>query len=138
LLTNWSDTPSGRRGDLSRRSQAKEWTMNAKTMHAAGARSAKRSSFPGADGLAGTITGGGAVAASPITDIGRGAQCVSRSGAVSGAAQGVAGGPAFPGGLASGGPDRWIALSDGSRITFASIADAGILRDDETPLLSGF
>jgi hypothetical protein len=80
--------------------------------------------FP--DGIGGTITGG------PMEPVGlpqilvRGACGASRGGAVSGAAQGVADSVGRTS-LA----ERGIALSDGSRICFASIADAGLLRDDD-------
>jgi hypothetical protein len=72
--------------------------------------------------IGGSITGG------PMEPIGlmeileRGARSASRSGAVSGAAQVVASSLGRTGGV-----DWDIALSDGSRISFASIADAGVL-----------
>jgi hypothetical protein len=83
-------------------------------------------------GIGVTITGG------PMEPIGlmeileRGARGASRSGAVSGAAQVVA--SSFGG---TGRVDCDIALSDGSRISFASIADAGVLRDDNEPMAWG-
>jgi hypothetical protein len=60
----------------------------------------------------------------------RGARGTSRSGAVSGAAQVVAD--------STSQLQRGIALSDGSRICFASIADAGLFRDDDVPMTRSF
>ena len=92
-----------------------------------------------------------AVSASPVpmTYPDREARQVSRAGAASGAAQGFAG--RMAGGMATGAPDgnahrptvrpaghgepeRWIALSDGSRISFGSIAGIGLLHDSQAPV----
>jgi hypothetical protein len=76
------------------------------------------------DGIGGTITGGPVVPIDLMEILNRSARCVTGSGAVSGAAQSAA----------SGGQDRrklGVALSDGSRITFASLADTGILREED-------
>jgi hypothetical protein len=62
----------------------------------------------------------------------RAAHGASRGGAVAGAAQGVAEGIGRTS-LA----ERGIALSDGSRICFASIADAGLFRDEDIPMVRG-
>jgi hypothetical protein len=81
------------------------------------------------DGIGGTITGG------PMEPIGlmqileRGTHGASHGGAVSGAAQVVAGGPGH-----ATRAERGIALSDGSRICFASIADMGLFRNDDMPV----
>src|ERR1700761_8772268 len=66
--------------------------------------------------MGGTGSGGRALHEVPGAAEGRDGVSVSRSGAVSGAAQGIAGGL----GLHIG-SSRRIALSDGSRITFASL-----------------
>ena len=77
------------------------------------------------DGIGGTITGGQMETIGRLEILERGARGASRGGAVSGAAQIVADSP---------GRARGIALSDGSRICFASIADPGLLRDDSVPM----
>lgn len=77
------------------------------------------------DGIGGTITGG-PMEPIDLLAILEGGRAVSRSGAVSGAAQVVVSNL-----REEGGRDRGIALSDGSRISFASIADAGLLSDDD-------
>ncbi len=83
------------------------------------------------DGIDGTITGG------PMAPIGlseileRGARGASRGGAVAGAAaQTAADRPGW-----TEPAERGIALSDGSRICFASINDPGLLRDDNLGVL---
>jgi hypothetical protein len=84
------------------------------------------------DGIGGTITGG-AMEPIGLTDIlERGARGASRGGAVSGAAQVVADGLGR-----SSLAGRGIALSDGSRICFASIADVGLLHEDDVPMARG-
>jgi hypothetical protein len=81
------------------------------------------------DGAAATISGGA------MTERGRRAVSaqsesgVSRGGAVSGAARAIV---SVRGSRA--GRDRVVALSDGSRITFASIGDAGFSWDHDGPL----
>jgi hypothetical protein len=82
------------------------------------------------DGIGGTITGGPAEPIDLMEILSRSARCVSRGGAVSGAAQSVDSGDETP---ADGGNGRdlGIALSDGSRITFASIAGPGVLREED-------
>ena len=77
------------------------------------------------DGIGGTITGGPMQPIHLIEFLERGAGCVTRGGAVSGAAQVVVGGLSD-----TGWRDRGIALSDGSRINFSSIADIDVLEDD--------
>lgn len=77
------------------------------------------------DGVGGTITGGPMLPIDRTEILARTARGVSRGGAVSGAAQVVV--SSLNG---SGGQDRGIALSDGSRISFCSVADAGVLKDD--------
>ena len=71
----------------------------------------------------GTVTGGGTITGGPMEriDLMEILARVSRGGAVSGAAQAVAGGLDM-----AGSRDHGIALSDGSRIAFASITDTGI------------
>ena len=77
------------------------------------------------DGIDGTITGGPMEPIDVMEILGRGTRGVSRGGAVSGAAQVMVSSPG-----ASVGQDRGIALSDGSRITFTSVADVGVVKDD--------
>lgn len=77
------------------------------------------------DGIGGTITGGPMEPVGLLEILERGARGASHGGAVSGAAQVVTGGPrrnrlAEPG----------VALSDGSTICFASLADAGLFAED--------
>jgi hypothetical protein len=95
-------------------------------------RVTKPNNEPLPDGIGGTITGGPMKPIGLLEFLERGAHGVSRGGAVSGAAQVVAGSI----GRASQ-PERGIALSDGSRICFTSIADAGLLRDDDAPMARG-
>ena len=78
------------------------------------------------DGVGGTITGGPMEPIGLLEILERGARGASRGGAVSGAAQVAIGSPG-----AAGRPDRAIALSDGSRISFSSIADTELFRDDD-------
>src|ERR1017187_2106973 len=78
------------------------------------------------DGVGGTITGGPMEPINVMEVLARGARGVAGVGAVSGAAQVVVSSVG-----SSRGRDRGIALSDGSRISFASIADAGGLNDDD-------
>jgi hypothetical protein len=90
------------------------------------------------DGVGGTITGGPVEPIDLMEVLSRGGRGVSRVGAVSGAAQVVSSsfvtGGLVGGGLAGSRPgDRGIALSDGSRISFFSVADAGVLLDDDGP-----
>ena len=89
----------------------------------------KRNNDPLTDGSGGTITGGPMEPINLLEILERGARCVSRGGAVSGAAQVVV--------SDLGGRDRGIALSDGSRISFASVADAGVLKDDDAGVPGG-
>ena len=77
------------------------------------------------DGIGGTVAGGPMQPNGLLDILEHGARDASRGGAVSGAAQIVADSP---------GRARGIALSDGSRICFASIADAGLLRDDNVSM----
>jgi hypothetical protein len=81
------------------------------------------------DGTGGAITGGPMQPIGLLEILERAAHGASRGGAVSGAAQGVE-----EGGHTSQ-AERGIALSDGSRISFASIADAGLFRDDDAPMV---
>ena len=77
------------------------------------------------DGIGGTVAGGPTETTGLRDILEPDAPEASRGGAVSGAAQIVADRP---------GRSRGIALSDGSRICFASIADVGLLRDDNGPM----
>ncbi len=79
------------------------------------------------DGIGGTITGGPMEPIDLLEILSRSVRCVTRGGAVSGAAHAVAGDR----GPGSSGADLGIALSDGSRITFASLADPGVLREED-------
>ncbi len=88
---------------------------------------AKRKSDELPDGIGGTITGGPLEPIDLMRVLAR-AYGASQGGAVSGAAQAVVSST-----IIDRGHDRGVALSDGSRISFASIADAGVLRDDESP-----
>jgi hypothetical protein len=93
------------------------------------------------DGVGGTITGGPVEPIDLMEVLSRGGRGVSRVGAVSGAAQVVSSsfviGGLVGGGFAGGGRgDHGIALSDGSRISFFSVADAGVLRHDDGPRLA--
>jgi hypothetical protein len=87
------------------------------------------------DGIGGTITGGPMEPIDLMEILTRSALCVSRGGAVSGAAQVVASGAGERVDMGKR-PDRGIALSDGSRITFASLADSGVLREEDGRLSS--
>lgn len=75
-------------------------------------------------GVDGTITGG-PLEPIDLMRILEGGARVSRGGAVSGAAQVAVSTAGTIGNL-----DRGIALSDGSRISFTSIADAGLVKDE--------
>jgi hypothetical protein len=70
------------------------------------------------DGVGGTITGGPMQAIDLMEVLNRSPFGVSRGGAVSGAAHVVVSGAG-----ARGAPENDIALSDGSRIMFASVGD---------------
>jgi hypothetical protein len=80
------------------------------------------------DGIGGTITGGPMKPICLVEILERGTRGASRGGAVSGAAQVAAGNYGESGRAGPG-----IALSDGSRISFTSIDDAGVFRDDNAP-----
>jgi hypothetical protein len=82
------------------------------------------------DDIGGTITGGPLESIDLIKVLERSSRGVTRGGAVSGAAKMVA--VSSPG--ATSGQDRGIALSDGSRIYFISIADVEVLKDDDAPI----
>jgi hypothetical protein len=77
------------------------------------------------DGIGGTITGAPAAPIDLMEILGRGSRDASRGGAVSGAAHVVV--SSVPG---RSDLERDIALSDGSRISFTSFADAGVLRHE--------
>jgi hypothetical protein len=84
------------------------------------------------DGVGGTITGGPMQPINLIEILRLGGRGASGSGAVSGAAQGALSGAlsgiaSGAGAGAGGGRDRGIALSDGSRIIFASVEQATVL-----------
>ena len=86
------------------------------------------------DGVGGTVTGGPVEPIDLMRILARDTDGASRGGAVSGAAHVVVSrlgirGPRGPG----------IALSDGTRISFASIVDAGVFGDEEecSPALAG-
>jgi hypothetical protein len=72
------------------------------------------------DGIGGTITGGPMEPIDLTAILSRPDRAISRGGAVSGAAQ-----TTFSRAGTGRGRDEGIALSDGSRISFASIDDAG-------------
>jgi hypothetical protein len=78
------------------------------------------------DGIDGTITGGAMESIGLLEILERGVRGASRGGAVSGAAQIAADRTGR-----IGRAERGIALSDGSRICFASIANADLFRDDD-------
>jgi hypothetical protein len=80
------------------------------------------------DGVAGTITGGPVAAIDLLEILSRSAACVTRGGAVSGAAHMEFINPEKYDG---GNRRRAIALSDGSRISFASVAESGVLMEDD-------
>jgi hypothetical protein len=84
------------------------------------------------DGVGGTITGGPMEPIDLMQILSRSARCVSRGGAVSGAAQTVVSSPED--GRVQ---DLGIALSDGSRITFASLAGPGVLREEDGRIFRG-
>jgi hypothetical protein len=97
-------------------------------------QSAKPNSEHLPDGVGGTVTGAPLEPINLMEILSRSERCSSRGGAVSGAAQTVDSGEETrpfwgygqdPGGY---GKDLGIALSDGTRITFASIAGPGVLR----------
>jgi len=80
------------------------------------------------DGVGGTITGGPMQPINLIEILRLGGRGASGGGAVSGAAQGALSGIASGAGAGAGsGRDRGIALSDGSRIIFASVEQATVL-----------
>jgi len=81
-----------------------------------------------ADGVGGTITGGPMAQIDLMEILTRGAR---GAGAVSGAAHVVVSSLDH-----SRGRDHGFALSDGSRIAFASIADAGLLKHDDDHALA--
>jgi hypothetical protein len=77
------------------------------------------------DGVGGTITGGPMQPINLIEILRLGERSASRGGAVSGAAQGAVSGSASGVGAGAGGArSPGIALSDGSRIIFASVEQA--------------
>jgi hypothetical protein len=82
------------------------------------------------DGVGGTVTGGPMRPMDLMEILSRGGAGTSRGGAVSGAAQVVTSALS-----ARAGRDEGIALSDGSRITFARVGDAGVMREEEALLL---
>jgi hypothetical protein len=77
------------------------------------------------DGIGGSVTGGPVQLINLMEVLERGSRGASRGGAVSGAAHIVVSDV-----LAGNSPERDIALSDGSRISFASLVDAGALSPD--------
>jgi hypothetical protein len=83
------------------------------------------------DGIGGTITGGAMELLDLPEMLERGAHEAGRGGAVAGAAQVAADGT-----VNSSQPERGIALSDGSRICFASIVDTGLFRDRDAATAS--
>jgi hypothetical protein len=87
------------------------------------------------DGVGGTITGGPMERFDLMEILRRTSLSVSRGGAVSGAAQVVISGLAEQTGRGDG-ADRGIALSDGSRITFASVTDAGVMNEEDANALT--
>jgi len=102
----------------------------AMTSRAARDQLARRNKDQLPDGIGGTITGGPMEPINLLEILERGARGVSRGGAVSGAAQVMVSSLGR-----SGARDRGIALSDGSRISFASVADAGVLKEDDATVL---
>ena len=87
------------------------------------------------DGIGGTVTGG-PMEPIDLMELLQRACGASRGGAVSGAAQSMNSTSMNSTSMNStggrrAGPDHAIALSDGSRISFASVADAGVLRDED-------
>jgi hypothetical protein len=78
------------------------------------------------DAVGGTITGGPTQPIGVLEILALGAREAGGVGAVSGAAQVMADLPGDTGHW-----ERGIVLSDGSRICFASIVDAGLLRNDD-------
>jgi hypothetical protein len=84
---------------------------------------ATRTDGPQPDGLGGTITGGPMPPLDLMETLNLGVQTLSRGGAVSGAAHVLGGGTG-----ADGRRDSGITLSDGSRISFASV-DIGAEED---------
>jgi hypothetical protein len=77
------------------------------------------------DGIGGTVTGGPMEPLDLAEILAQSAHEVTRGGAVSGAAHVVVSSV-----RGADGRDGGIALSDGSRIRFASVADAGFLQYD--------
>ena len=96
--------------------------MRAKIGPGASERMNKRTGTGLADGSGGTIAGGSMQPLDLMALLTGGAAGVSMGGAVSGAAQAM---PATA--RAARGRDDGIALSDGSRIVFASVSDRDIL-----------
>ena len=83
------------------------------------------------NGAGETITGGPVQPLNLMEILSRSGRDDSRGGAVSGAAQVVISSP-----VAGGGADDGVALSDGSRITFARVNDPGVMRDEEARILA--
>jgi hypothetical protein len=114
-------------------------TRRAMTRRATRDQLAKRDNQDLPDGIGGTITGGPREAIDLMRILERGARGDSRGGAVSGAAQGAAQWDAQLVVSSLGATrrrDLGIALSDGSRISFCSVADAGVLTDNDVASLS--
>lgn len=97
-------------------------------------QSAKPNSDHLPDGIGGTITGGPVEPIDLMEILNRSARCASRGGAVSGAAHTVDSGEEAHADWGNG-QDLGIALSDGSRITFASIAGPGVLKQEDGRVL---
>src|SRR5580658_665636 len=101
--------------------QTEEITMRRMSRKMPGGRVAASDRAVLPDGIAGTITGAPLTPINLMEILGRGSRDASRGGAVSGAAHVVVSSV-----LAINDQERGIALSDGSRISFASLADAGV------------
>jgi len=104
--------------------QAKESIMRTMARRATRDQLTKRNGDQLPDGVGGTITGGAMEPIDLMEILNRSVRCVTRGGAVSGSAQAMANGPG-----ARQSRDRGIELSDGSRISFASIGDTSALVD---------
>jgi hypothetical protein len=130
LLSHISDTLSGGRDDFTSH-PAEDTTMRLTRLATRNhLRRSNNEHLPDRSGR--TIAGATMKLIGPLEILERGEHGISRGGALSGADQVVADSIGRPGQA-----DRGIALSDGSRICFTSIADAGLLRYDDAPMAMG-
>jgi hypothetical protein len=127
-LTFISDIPSWRARSLFAPSSTEDTTMRLTRRGTRDQLTKPRVEHP-PDGIGGTIAGAPMERIGLLNFLEHGAYGASRGGAVSGAAQVVSGWPTH-----ACQTERSIALSDGSRICFASLAGANQLPADDEPI----